>query len=317
MKKLIRQPLIHFLLIGAGFFALFQLTGATADDARTIVVDQNALMTYFQYRSKAFNQQVFEAKMAAMSPEEFQQLIDEYVRQEVLFREAMAMGLDKEDFIIKQRMIQKVEFISEGIAEAMTELSDEEVERYYEENKGRYYLQPFSTFTHVFFDFEKWGENAQEKAQEELSFLNGNSIPFSGSLGRGDRFYYHTNYVERDPEYVNSHFGPVMAKAIFESEASDETWIGPFPSEYGYHLVMVTTNEPGRYPELAELRERVEGDARRDFVEKQNEATIQRIIDQYDVRVVLENRTEEEEKAKDEEAKEEKDQVKAKDKEGT
>ncbi len=296
MKKLIRQPLIHFLLIGATFFGLFQLAADEGVDGKTIVVDESALMTYFQYRSKAFNPEIFRAKMASMSEEELQRLIEEYVREEVLFREAAAMDLDKDDYIIKRRMIQKIEFISQGIAETVAELTTQDLEQYYEDNKDKYYLQPFATFTHVFFEQDKWGESTEKMAQAELAFLNANNVPFSAAVSRGDRFYYHTNYVDRDPEYVASHFGALMANAIFAAQASDSQWIGPLQSEYGYHLVMVTTNEPGRYPDISEVERRVTDDAQRALMEKQNEAAIQSLVDKYEVRVVLEEGDEAKEK---------------------
>ncbi len=300
MKKLFQQPLIHFLLIGLGFFLLYQLvSGGDNADSRTIIVDKDVLMMHLQYRSKAFNAEVFEEKLAAMPQEELQQMIDDYVREEVLYREAMAMGLDKEDYIIKRRMIQKVEFISQGIAETVTELSDEEVKRYYEENMEDYFIQPYATFTHVFFDFEKWSnEEAKKKAQFEVKYLNDNRVPFNKATSRGDRFFYHTNYVERETEYVASHFGNSMAKSIFEATPSDQTWIGPFETQYGYHLVMLTKKEPGKYPDLNEVIDRVSDDAQRVYIRKKNEETIQGIIDGYEVRVVYEKKAEVKDKEK-------------------
>lgn len=300
MKSLIKQPLVHFLLIGFAFFLLFNLFGDGDDlDSKTIVVDKESLMNFYQYRSKAFNQDVFEQRLASMPKEELDQMINDYIRQEVLYREAMAMGLDKEDFVIKQRMIQKVEFISQGIAEAVTELSEDEIKRYYEENMEDYYVQPYATFTHVFFDFEKWKKDeARAKAEAEVRYLNNNRISFNQAPSRGDRFFYHTNYVERDPEYVASHFGPMMTEAIFEATPSDKTWIGPFLSEYGYHIVMVTKNEAGQYPELDEVVNRVTDDAQREYTRKRNEETIQSLIDGYDVRVSLDLKAKAEAKAK-------------------
>lgn len=292
MKNILKQPLFHFLFIGLLFFLLFKLFGEADDvDSRTVVVDKEALMNFFQYRSKAFNQEVFEERLASMQKEELDQLISDYIRQEVLYREASAMGLDKEDFIIKQRMIQKVEFISQGVAEAVTELSEEDINKYYKEHLDDYYIQPYATFTHVFFDFERWGpENTKAKAEAELEFLNTEGITFNQAPSRGDRFFYNTNYVERDPEYIASHFGPKMTDAIFEASPSDKQWIGPFYSEYGFHVVMLTKNVQGRYPDLEDIRGRVADDAQREYVRETNEETIQSIIDQYDVRVEVDIR---------------------------
>ena len=287
MRSFLKQPLLHFLLIGLGFFILFNVFGENEDiDSKTIVVNKDVLMNYFQYQSRAFNEEVFEEKLASMPSEELEELIDNYVREEVLYREAMAMGLDKEDFIIKRRMIQKVEFISQGISEAATDPSDEDIQKYYEANKESYFVPPMATFTHVFFDFEKWKpDQAKAKAEAEVAFLNRNNFTFNQAPSRGDRFFYHTNYVERDVEYIKSHFGAQMTSAIFEAEPSGNTWIGPFPSEYGYHVVMLTMKQVGRYPELEEVRSRVTEDTRRENIKKLNDDTIQGIIDGYDVRV--------------------------------
>jgi len=288
MKSFIKQPLVHFLLIGLGFFLIFNFFGYRDKlDSKTIVVDKESLMTYFQYRSKAFNAQVFEDKLASMTKEEQENLIKEYVREEVLYREAMAMGLDREDYIIKRRMIQKVEFISQGIAEAVTDMTDEHIKKYYEENMEDYFIEPIVTFTHVFFDSQKWSPmEAKKKAEAEVQYLNSHNITFSEAPGRGDRFFYHTNYVERNLEYVENHFGSTMAKTILESTSSDKKWLGPFQSQYGFHIVMLTKNEPGRYPDLDDVIDRVTDDARREYTRKRSDENIQGIIDEYEVKLV-------------------------------
>ncbi len=290
MKSIIKQPLVHFLLVGFVFFLLFNFFNKDeALDSKTVVVDKQALMNYFQYQSKAFNKEVFEQKMADMPKEELEQLIQNYIQEEVLYREAKAMGLDKEDFIIKRRMIQKVEFISQGIAEVGADLSKEEISTYYEQNKMNYYLPPYVTFTHIFFGFENWGpEEAKVKAEAEAIYINKNKIGFDEALRRGDRFLYHTNYVERNKSMVEAHFGPDMTKAVFEASPSNTQWIGPLRSEYGYHLVMVTKIVEGRIPELEEVIKRVTYDAQRDFVNAQNDKAVQEIIDQYNVIIELE-----------------------------
>ena len=290
MKKLFKEPLVHFLLLGLGFFLLFELAGGSDDqNSKTVVVDEGALLKHLQYQSKAFNAEVFEEKLKEMPSEELQNMIDNYVREEVLYREAVAMGMDREDYIIKRRLIQKVEFIAEGVTEQVTELTEEQVQDYFEENKSDYYVPPYTTFTHVFFEMDNRGSQAAEQlAIAELEYLNSNKVTFDKATTRGDRFYYHTNYVEREPDYVSSHFGPLMTKGIFEATPSDQTWIGPFPSEYGFHLVMVTKIEEGRDPDLQEIRARVEDDARRWYLREKNDEMIQGIIDGYDVRVTYE-----------------------------
>ena len=289
MKSLFRQPLLHFLLIGLGFFLLFQLFGSNDEsDSRIIVVDKEELMTYLQFRSKSFNPDVVEERMASLTKEEMDRLIDDYVREEVLYREAKAMGLDKEDYIIKRRMIQKVEYISQGAAEVVTELTEKQIRDYYEINKANYYIQPYATFTHLFFDAEQRGfQVAKAKAEAEKVYLNKNKTTSNEAPGRGDRFHFLKDYVERDPDFVTSHFGPSMAEAIFESTPSDKVWAGPFKSEYGYHLVLLTKKVSGRSPDLSEVIGRVTEDAQRDYTRQINDETIKEIIDGYEVHLEL------------------------------
>ncbi len=285
MKNLYKQPLLHFLLVGLGFFLLFKILNPEQEDYKTIVVDKDVLLTHLQYRSKAFNNDVFEKRLAEMPEDELNQIIREYVREEVLYREAMALGLDQEDYIIKRRMIQKVEFMTEGVVNALIQPSDKEVNQYYQENKENYFLPPQVTFTHVFFSIElRNREQAAKSAEKEYKYLNKHAVPFEMATSRGDRFHYHTNYVERDPEYVASHFSKTFAERIFEASPSNQ-WIGPFESAYGYHLVMVTSSEPGRYSELTEIWDQVEQDAKYWQKVQRNNETIQALVDTYQVKV--------------------------------
>jgi len=282
---------VHFLAAGVGLFVLFGLVnrGDQDFDPNVITVDQEALLTFIQYRIKAFNPDLAKEKLNALSDEELQRLIDDYVREEVLHREAIALGLDDDDYIIRRRLVQKLEFITEGFAEAGADLDEAAVQRYFDANNADYYVEPYVTFTHVFFQTEdRPREQARALAEKELQKLNRNGVPFSDAPQHGDRFLYHVNYVERTPDYVGSHFGPPMTRALFELEPNDFVWRGPFDSPYGVHLVLLTTNEPGREPELAELEGRVREDARRARVREETEAAIADVVDAYDVRVVYE-----------------------------
>ncbi len=290
IKNIIKQPLLHFLLIGLGLFLLYDFTGkesADESDLKTIVVDKDALLNFMQYRSKAFNRKEFEDRLDQTSGEKLRRLIDDYVREEVLHREALALNLDKDDYVIRRRLVQKLEFINQGFTDGSIDLNKNDIQRYFEGNSDAYYVKPYVTFTHIFFDNERHGrEKAEELAKKQIEELNQNRVPFTKATMRGDRFLYHVNYVERTPEYVASHFGPEMTKAVFELEPSDSVWKGPFESPYGFHLVMVTANEAGRYPALEEIYERVKQDAQFAYTKEKTEKTIQDIIESYDIRIV-------------------------------
>jgi hypothetical protein len=291
VQHLAKEPLLHFLAAGFGLFVLFGVVNRDQpeDDPNVVEVDREALLRFVQYRLKAFNPDLAEKKLRNLSDEELERLIDDYVREEVLHREALALGLAEDDYVIRRRLVQKLEFITEGFTESSVGPDPVAVERYFADHVSDYYVEPYVTFTHVFFETEdRPRQEAYARADKKLAELNRESTPFSDAPKHGDRFLYHVNYVERTPEYVVSHFGAAMAKAIFELEPNEFVWRGPFDSPYGVHLVLLTTNEPGRTPELSEVEGRVAEDWRRHVIRERTEAAIEGIVDAYDVRITYE-----------------------------
>ena len=288
MKKFLREPLVHFLAIGIGLFVLFDLVAPEESnlDSKTIVVDRDALLTFVQFRSKAFNPEVAAARLDALSDEELQRLVADYVREEALHREALALGMDQNDYVIKQRLIQSLQFITNGFVSAAVNVSDEEVAEYYEANRDDYYVDPYVTFTHVYFSNDRHGrEQARQLAETQLAELNDQNVPFSESTRHGERFLYNVNYVERTEDFIASHFGKAMAAAVFELEPDNGQWYGPFESAYGHHLVMLTKRTEGVYPPLEEIADSVREDALRIKLDEQNDRAVQAIVNTYDVRM--------------------------------
>jgi len=166
---------VHFLAIGMGLFILFGLVAPANDilDSKTIVVNRNTLLTFVQYRSKAFNPEVAAARLDALSAAELDLLIADFVREEALHREALALGMDANDYVIKQRLIQSLQFITSGFVNAAIDVSDEDVAEYYEANKDDYFVDPYITFTHVYFSTDRHGaEQARALAETKLAQLN-------------------------------------------------------------------------------------------------------------------------------------------------
>ncbi len=279
---------MHFLAIGIGLFVLFDLVAPEESnlDSKTIVVDRDALLTFVQFRSKAFNPEVAAARLDALGDAELSMLIDDYVREEALHREALALGMDQNDYVIKQRLIQSLQFITNGFVSAAVDVSDEEIAEYYEANRDDYYVDPYVTFTHVYFSNDRHGrEQARQLAKAKLAELNDASVPFSESTRHGERFLYNVNYVERTEDFVASHFGRAMAAAVFELEPDSRQWYGPFESAYGHHLVMLTKRTDGLYPPLGEIADSVREDALRIKLDEQNDRAVQAIVDTYEIRM--------------------------------
>ncbi|MGB5813423.1 MAG: peptidylprolyl isomerase [Polyangiales bacterium] len=289
MRKLLKEPLFHFLLGGVALFVLYGVVGDREQDVRTsnvVEVDRETLLTFIQYRTKAFEPSVAAKRLDALSDEELDRLIEQYVREEILYREAIALGLDQDDYIIRRRLVQKLEFITEGFAEETVTLDKATLGAYFKANKADYHVEPSVTFTHVFFETENRAPGAAKAmAEAKLAELNRDQVPFSKAPAHGDRFLYHLNYVERTPAYVASHFGGDMAEEIFTLSADTTRWLGPLRSPYGFHLVLIAASEAGRDPALEEVKDRVYEDARVDHTRRRTEEAVERVIEAYEVRV--------------------------------
>jgi parvulin-like peptidyl-prolyl isomerase len=287
MKKILKEPLLHFLVVGLGLFVFFEFVAGDDEgfDSKVIEVDRDRLLTFVQFRTRAFEPSVAAQRLDAMSPEELDRLIDDYVREEALHREALALGMDKNDYVIKRRMIQSIEFVTNGFVTAAVEVSDDDVQDYYEANRDDYFVPPYVTFAHVFVSAEDRDRNEVEDAATRLlAELNAAQAPFSHAPRYGDRFPYFVNYVERSPELVASHFGAQMAQAVFSLQPNDTTWQGPFESAYGFHLVMLTRKAEGRYPELDEIADTVRRDTEREAITSLQDEAIQSIVNTYEIR---------------------------------
>ncbi len=279
-----RDPLIHFLGIGIALFFGWELLSPSTPaelDQRVVRVDRDSLLTFVQYRSRLFDPDRAAQVLDSMSADARRLLVDDFIREQVLYREALALGLDSDDYVIKQRLIQKIEFITEGFIEAAINLSEEDIAEEYAARKDEYLVMADITFTHVFFDAERRGADAASiQALAKLEELNATDVPFTEAPRHGDRFLYHVNYVERTREYVTSHFGLEMSESLFRAPI-ENVWQGPFASPYGSHLVMVTNRNQERYPELEEVRNRVVGDLRRAQIRQQKEEMIAEIVASY------------------------------------
>ncbi len=287
MNRLLKDPLAHFLLLGLGLFVLFELVaGDESDyDSKVIDVDRESLLTFVQYRSRAFEPKAAAARLDGLSDEELDRLIGDYVREEALHREALALGMDKNDYIIKRRLIQSIEFITDDFATTAVEVTTADIQAYFEANREDYYIEPYVTFTHVFFDGERHSRGESlALVTAKLANLNTQRVPFSDAPRHGDHFPFFVNYVERGPQFVASHFGAPMAEGIFALAPNDATWRGPFESQYGAHLVLLVRKAEGRYPELAEVEASVRDSVKREAIQARKDEVIQRIVDTYEVR---------------------------------
>jgi peptidyl-prolyl cis-trans isomerase C len=287
LGRVLREPLVHFLAAGGLLFAVYKLAphvNATAPSDRTIVVDDSALRNFLQYRSKAFETEYFTSELNAMTPEQRKELADQYVEEEMMYREAKALGLEQGDYVIRQRLVQKMRFLMEDLVDTESAPTDAVLTDYLERNKARYLVQSSTTFTHVFVDASVHGDAAARASAARMKTqLNARHAHFTDAPQYGDRFPFLQNYVERTSDYVASQFGEEFVGALAKVPVSDTTWAGPLKSTHGYHLVLVTGRAASRLPTLAEIRQQVQEDWALDRSERARSQAMKQLSSQYRV----------------------------------
>ncbi len=284
-ESLLREPLLHFLLLGLALFLTYSLLNPTAaDDPSQITVNRDKLLTFLQYRAKTFDPTLMGERLDALPPSQLQSLVDDYVREEALYREAKALQLDRNDYTLKRRLVRRVEALTDTWIDREQTLSPEALETYFKAHKDNYRVPAKVTFTHVFFSSAQHGhDKAETLARDKRQDLNRQRVPFHQSMAHSERFLYHSNYVNKELDLVSSHFGKPMQEALFALEPNDQAWQGPLQSEYGSHLVLLTHKTQAYVPALAAVQAQVMADAQRERARTQREEAIGRLVSQYSV----------------------------------
>ena len=272
--KLLREPLVHFMFIGAVIYLLYGVFAEPVPEAddKTIVVTAGEVEWMQTAWQKRWNRPPTVA--------EFDGLMQQYIRETVLYREALTMGLNRHDQVIRRRLAQKLEFLARDLV-ALIPPTDEELQTYFDEHQDRYQEPVLYTFTQVFIDPDKRGDATLDDAAVIKTSLitKGDAIDDPGALG--DDFMLQNYYPEKDPVEIQKLFGSGFTESLVE--LSPGQWHGPVLSGYGVHLVYISSvNEPPP-PDFATVRERVVQDWTTDKGEELNEKFYASLREQYTV----------------------------------
>ena len=242
--RLLREPLAHFLLIGLGLFFAYSAFNPTAGQSGSYQI----LLTTDDVRQMP---STFAAQwQRAPSPEEMRGLIEQKIREEILYREALQLGLDKEDVIIKRRLAQKMQFLAEDVA-AAHEPTIAELKAWYTKNSGQFTLPSRFSFRHLYFSPDRRGQQAHDDAMKALTTIKAEPEESKAAAALADRFMFQDYYADRTPEELEKEFGAQFAAAI--QKLKPGAWQGPVESGYGWHLVFVDSVVPGRVPIFEEV----------------------------------------------------------------
>jgi hypothetical protein len=243
-----REPLFHFLLLGVVIFFLASLVrNASIGTEGKIVVTQSNIESMAVGFSRTW--------MRPPTQEEMQGLVDDYVREEVLYREAITMGLDQDDVIVRRRMRQKFEFLAENLA-TRNSPTDQELEDYLQQHLDKFREAPSFSFEHIFFSREKHGASTEGDAKAFLAELSGKNNADTIDIEKlGDTFLLPSRFERTTAAETARLFGETFAKQLTTIDLMG--WAGPIESSYGLHLVRVNARTSGAASPLTTVRDSV------------------------------------------------------------
>ena len=272
LLQLLREPLLHFFALGAGIFLLFGLIGdPEGNQPDEIIVKAGQIDRLVEGWKKT--------RMRAPTLAELEGLIADHIREEIYSREARAMGLDRDDMVIRRRLRQKMEFLSQDLT-AQVDPTDSELQAYLQENANAFRIEPRITFRHIYLSRDQRGDSAHGDALRLLARLRGGDDAIDTAT-LGDPLPLSRGYESLPGPEVRSLFGRDFAARLMTLERG--AWQGPVPSGYGLHLVFIRERTEARMPDLAQVRDGVEREWRDARRRATNEAIFRRLRGRYTV----------------------------------
>jgi hypothetical protein len=265
LGRVVREPLVHFLVLGAVIFGISALNpdDRLPEDPETIVVSEGQIDQLIEIWTRT--------RMRPPSQGELRGLIDAHVREEILYREALALGLDRDDTIVRRRLAQKMEFVAEGLA-TVAEPTDEQLLALLEGEPERFQTPAQVSFQQVYVRADERGDSATAHAEALLGQLQGTDPAAIDPSRLGDHLLLDFEHRDVPLERVERLFGAGFAASLETLER--DVWSGPVESGYGLHLVRVLGYVGPRAPALADVRDHV----RREWLARQRNAAEDELI---------------------------------------
>jgi PPIC-type PPIASE domain len=271
----LREPLLHFLVLGALLFLLFDWRGGGAGSDRIVITpgQVDSLVAGF-----------LRTWQRPPTDLELKGLLDDWIREEIATREAMAMGLDRDDTVIRRRLRQKLEFASDDSVDA-TPPTDAELQAWLDAHPDQFRSEPEVAFRQVYVSQERGQPAAEAQARRLLETLSA-AGPSANIDALGDRIMLPSDIERSSRSQIAREFGDGFADAVSALEPG--RWSGPIASGYGAHLVFVRERTESRLPSLEEVRPIVEREFTNDRRTRELNAMYERLLGRY--RVVIEKR---------------------------
>ena len=274
MRELFNRPAVHVILLGVmvAVAILIAKGPPTADASRRVVVTGADLL-----QQRAAFMRTWQREPTA---EELRGALEQHIRQEVLYREALAREYDRDDLVVRRAMQQKMEFLaaSQALQEPPIE---EEIEAFFALRQERYRLPAVLSFSQIYLSPDKRGVGAEQAAIDLLAQLRAEDPDARDLASYGDTIMLETSYAGQSEREVSAAFGEVFAEAVVRLPVGE--WQGPVSSGYGLHLVKVVEREESRVPEWREVASRVIGDMEFEAKASSKDQLYQEIAQNYEV----------------------------------
>ena len=276
LLRIVKEPLFHFVLIGAVIFGLYSVTGAEDDagDERAITITAGEVKWMTDSWAARWNR--------PPTREELDGVMRSYIREQVLAREAVAMGLDDGDTVIRRRLAQKLEILSKDLL-TPTDPDPAQLEEWFEANKDRYRDPVLYTMTHIYLDPDKRDEQVLEQAEiirDELNALD--TVP-ADINEYGDPFMLQSYYPEYTETELAKAFGTGFVELVKELEPG--RWHAPVLSGYGVHVVLVSERRLPEEPIYSAVEDRVRQDWIDQTRDELTEQFVVNLLDRYEIEI--------------------------------
>ncbi len=271
MKRIVREPLLHFLLLGAALFAVFSfLHHDSASTEDQIVVSAGKIEHLAALFARAWQRPA--------TREEIDGLINDFIREEAAYREGLALGLDRDDTIIRRRIRQKLDFVAQDLT-SQVEPTDAELSDYLAAHPDKFRTEPRLSFRQVYVNPKQRRDSLDADVRHLMMALNADAT--IDASGLGDRTQLEPSYANISPRNIANLFGTQFAAAIVE--LAPGTWQGPIPSGYGVHLVIVDERRDGRVPELDAVRDAVRREWENARRQEMMEQFYRKLLENYEI----------------------------------
>lgn len=273
MSRWLREPLLHFLLLGGLIFLVYDRLAGPGSAPDEIYISrgqqENLLNTFGRTWQRA------------PTPEEFRGLLQDYVRQEIAYREGQAMGLDEDDIVIRRRLRQKLELLAEDVA-SLAAPTEQQLQDYLDAHADDFLIEPRLTLRQVYFSRDRRGERAESDALQLLQRIATDG-PEGGFEDLGDPLPLPSRLDDLRESEIARMFGRVFVQQIQGLQTG--RWLGPVESGFGLHLVFIESREAGRVPSLEESRAAVQREWLAERRKQAVDSLYERLAEKYTVEV--------------------------------